>query len=102
LSFDVQQFKKADLRVNITDNVLTVEAFSTTTPEEAGSAGDQATGSGKTLSKFCKRFLLPKEIDLDSITSVLSADGILNIVANKTPLKNLIARSRRVSIRPAE
>ncbi|KAK7067254.1 hypothetical protein SK128_020019 [Halocaridina rubra] len=44
-------------------------------------------GASKSIKKFSRRFLLPADVHLESVSSVMSSDGILTIIA---PKKNAV------------
>uniref|UniRef100_A0A0P4WJG0 SHSP domain-containing protein n=1 Tax=Scylla olivacea TaxID=85551 RepID=A0A0P4WJG0_SCYOL len=44
---------------------------------------EKQEGNKKTIKRFCKRFILPEDILVESVTSVVSSDGVLTITARK-------------------
>ncbi|XP_050718533.1 titin-like isoform X2 [Eriocheir sinensis] len=46
---------------------------------------ERQEGNKKTIKRFCKRFILPEDILVESVTSVVSSDGVLTITAPKKP-----------------
>lgn len=47
----------------------------------------QADNYGYVSRQFSRKYLLPADIDPETVTSTLSADGILNIQAPRKPLQ---------------
>ena len=44
---------------------------------------EKKEGNKTTIKRFCKRFILPEDILVESVTSVVSSDGVLTIIARK-------------------
>ena len=42
---------------------------------------EKQEGNTRSSKRFCKRFVLPEDIVVESVTSVMSADGVLTITA---------------------
>lgn len=71
-NLDVQQFKPEEITVKITgENVLTVE----------GKHEEKQDEHGFISRHFIRRYVLPKNYNIDKIESKLSSDGVLSITA---------------------
>ncbi|XP_060520887.1 protein lethal(2)essential for life-like [Cylas formicarius] len=71
-NLDVQQFKPEEISVKVTgDNVLTIE----------GKHEEQKDEHGYISRHFVRRYVLPKNCNMEKIESKLSSDGILTITA---------------------
>lgn len=42
---------------------------------------ERQEGNKKIIKRFCKRFILPEDILVESVTSVVSSDGVLTVTA---------------------
>lgn len=73
MNLDVQQFKPEEVTVKVVNNYLVVEA-------KHEERGDE---HGYISRHFVRRYKLPEDIDLDAITSTLSSDGVLQLMAPK-------------------
>lgn len=74
VNLDVQHFAPAELSVKAVDGYLTVEA----------KHEERQDDHGFISRSFTRRYALPEDVKADLITSRLSSDGVLSIVA---PLK---------------
>ncbi|XP_077260938.1 heat shock protein 23-like [Temnothorax americanus] len=84
---DVQQFKPEEIGVKIVDDHLVVEA----------KHEDRQDRHGWVSRQFVRRYPLPQDIDVDNMTSKLSSDGLLTLVApKKRPLKDESVRTLRI------
>ncbi|XP_024876015.1 protein lethal(2)essential for life-like [Temnothorax curvispinosus] len=84
---DVQQFKPEEISVKIVDDHLVVEA----------KHEDRKDRHGWVSRQFVRRYPLPQDIDVDNMTSKLSSDGLLTLVApKKRPLKDESVRTLRI------
>lgn len=70
---DVQHFKPEEIDVKVVDNYLVVTAKHEGRQDEHGWVSRQ----------FVRRYQLPESIDVEQLTSELSSDGLLTIVAPK-------------------
>lgn len=70
LRFDVSEYQPEELEVKTIDNKLQVHA-----------KHEENTENRKVFREFHKEFLLPKNVDPESLKSSLSADGILTVDA---------------------
>ena len=86
---DTTQYKPDELKVNVMQNNLTVEAKHTEQSED---------GRSFVSKQFCRRYTLPKDCKYDQVTSNLSADGVLVISAPKTPIIPAVESGRNVPI----
>ena len=78
ISLDVSQFAPNEITVKaIDDNVLTIEAKHEERADEHGFVSRQ----------FVRKYMLPKDIDLEKISSSLSADGVLSVSAPKKAIE---------------
>lgn len=73
---DVQQFTPNEISVKVTDRFVIVEAKHEEKQDEHGYVSRQ----------FTRRYMLPNEINPDSVSSSLSSDGLLTVTA---PMKKL-------------
>lgn len=71
---DVHDFVEGgDISVNVVDETeLVVEG-----------QVEGETGDSKSSDHFLRRFVLPNDVQLDSISSVMSSDGVLTVIAPK-------------------
>lgn len=71
---DVHDFTEdGNISVNVVDEMeLVVE----------GQADKEVEGS-KSSNHFLRRFILPEDVDVDSVSSVMSSDGVLTVIAPK-------------------
>lgn len=44
---------------------------------------DREAGDSKSSNHFLRRFVLPKDVELESVSSVMSSDGVLTVIAPK-------------------
>ncbi|KAK9304487.1 hypothetical protein QLX08_004125 [Tetragonisca angustula] len=68
---DVQQFKPEEINVKIVDKCVIVE----------GKHEEKQDEHGWISRQFTRRYMIPEQCDIDQITSSLSSDGVLNIIA---------------------
>ncbi|KAJ8928557.1 hypothetical protein NQ314_018875 [Rhamnusium bicolor] len=74
-NLDVQQFKPEEISVKVTgDNTITIEGKHEEKPDE----------HGHIYRHFIRRYVLPKDCNMNKIESKLSSDGVLTISAPKT------------------
>lgn len=72
MNLNVQQFKPEEVSVKIAENFIVIEAK------------HEEKGENRYISRqFVRLFKLPKNVDESAITSTLSSDGILQLVAPK-------------------
>lgn len=73
-NLDVQQFKPEEITVKITgNNTITIEGKHEEKQDEHGFISRQ----------FVRRYVLPKDCDINKVESKLSSDGVLTITAPK-------------------
>ncbi|XP_060519198.1 protein lethal(2)essential for life-like [Cylas formicarius] len=72
-NLDVSQFKPEEISVKVADNVLTIE----------GKHEEKKDEHGMISRHFVRRYVLPKNCNLDKVESKLSSDGVLSITAPK-------------------
>lgn len=73
LVLDVQQFEPHEIEVKVMDDYIVVSAMH----------DDKRDEHGWVARQFVRRCPLPKEYDVERLTSRLSSDGLLTIVAPK-------------------
>uniref|UniRef100_A0A1B6CAM8 SHSP domain-containing protein n=1 Tax=Clastoptera arizonana TaxID=38151 RepID=A0A1B6CAM8_9HEMI len=73
INLDVQQFKPEELNVKVVDDFLVVE----------GKHEERSDAHGFIARQFTRRYKLPKDIDVKSLQSKLSSDGVLQLSAPK-------------------
>ena len=71
---DVHDFVNGgDISVNVVDETELVVEGQT----------DRDSGDSKSSDHFLRRFVLPRNVQLDSISSVMSSDGVLTVIVPK-------------------
>ncbi|KAJ4433547.1 protein lethal(2)essential for life isoform X2 [Periplaneta americana] len=70
---DVQQFAPSEITVKTLDNTLVVE----------GKHEEKQDEHGFISRHFVRRYVLPKEIQVENVVSSLSSDGVLTVTAPK-------------------
>lgn len=83
VSLDVQQFKPNEVSVKIVDNAVLIE----------GKHEERQDQHGFISRHFTRKYILPKEVDVEQLASSLSSDGILTI---KAPKKQAAIEGERV------
>lgn len=83
---DVQQFKPEEINVKVVDRYIVVEAKHEEKRDEHGYISRQ----------FVRRYLLPDRADVDKVSSNISTDGVLTILA---PLKETEEKSNEKKIK---
>nr|AIU47035.1 heat shock protein [Phenacoccus solenopsis] len=73
VNLDVQQFKPEEINVKVVDNYVVVE----------GKHEEKQDKHGFISRQFTRRYRLPENVQQEKITSTISSDGILSIVAPK-------------------
>jgi len=68
---DVQQFKPEEIDVKVVDKCVVVEAKHEEKKDEHGWISRQ----------FVRKYMIPEQCDIEQVTSTLSSDGVLSIVA---------------------
>merc|ERR1711963_1068701 len=74
ITMDTSQYKPDELKVNVLQNTLTVEAKHTEQSED---------GRNFVSKQFLRRYTLPRDCKYEQVSSNLSSDGILVISAPK-------------------
>lgn len=74
---DVSHFNPEEISVKMVDNAVIV----------TGKHEDKADNYGYVSRQFSRKYLLPADVEPESVTSTLSADGILSIQAPRKPLQ---------------
>ncbi|XP_050542742.1 protein lethal(2)essential for life-like [Daktulosphaira vitifoliae] len=80
---DVQQFSPNEITVKTSDGAIIVEAKHEEKPDEHGFISRQ----------FKRRYLLPKDVDIEKVVSSLSSDGVLTVSAPKKNTETIGERS---------
>ncbi|KAJ8974089.1 hypothetical protein NQ317_011608 [Molorchus minor] len=70
-NLDVQQFNPEEISVKVGENIVTIE----------GKHEEKEDEHGHIYRHFVRKYVLPKNCDLNNITSKLSSDGVLTITA---------------------
>ena len=73
ITLDVQHFRSSDISVKVTDNEIIVEGKHEERPDTHGFISRQ----------FKRRYALPTHCPAENVTSTMSSDGILTIIAEK-------------------
>ena len=79
---DVHHFQPCEVSVKTVDHTVVIE----------GNHEERDDGHGSVQRHFVRKYVLPKEYDMDSIHSTLSSDGVLTI---KAPPPSAIKRGER-------
>lgn len=83
---DVQHFKPEEVEVKIVDNHLVV----------AAKHEDKRDDHGWVSRQFVRKYQLPKDVNVEHLTSKLSSDGLLTIVAPKMQSLNETERTLKI------
>merc|ERR1719219_1223540 len=89
ITMDTSQYKPDELKVNVEQNNLTVEAKHTEQSED---------GRNFVSKQFCRRYTLPSDCKRELVASNLSADGVLVISAPKYSPLPAVEAGRNVPI----
>lgn len=84
---DVSHFSPEDITVKTVDNYVVIH----------GKHEEKADKHGFVSREFTRRYMLPREVDPESVTSSLNSEGILTVEAPKTR-QQLPANERMVPI----
>ncbi|XP_011500516.1 PREDICTED: protein lethal(2)essential for life-like [Ceratosolen solmsi marchali] len=68
---DVQQFKPNEITVKVVDKFVVVE----------GEHKEQKDQHGTVSRQFVRKYMIPEQCNIDQVTSTLSSDGVLSIIA---------------------
>lgn len=71
VNLDVQQFKPEEVNVKVSDNYVTIHAKHEERSDEHGFISRE----------FTRRYLIPKDVNAEALTSSLSSDGVLSVHA---------------------
>lgn len=85
---DVSHFTPEEITVKTVDNTIVV----------IGKHEDKADNYGYVSRQFSRKYLLPADVEPETVTSTLSADGILSIQAPRKPLQIKDTDGRAVPI----
>ncbi|XP_055678874.1 heat shock protein 23 [Lutzomyia longipalpis] len=81
---DVQQFAPNEITVKAVENSIVVE----------GKHEEREDQHGYITRHFVRRYMLPKEYDIEQVVSTLSSDGVLTVRA--PPVANALEQKERV------
>lgn len=85
---DVSHFSPEEITVKTVDNTIVV----------IGKHEDKADNYGYVSRQFSRKYLLPADVEPETVTSTLSADGVLSIQAPRKPLQIKDTDGRAVPI----
>ncbi|XP_013782538.1 protein lethal(2)essential for life-like [Limulus polyphemus] len=89
---DVSHFAPNEINVKTVENFVVIEGKHQEKPDEHGFVSRQ----------FVRRYMLPKEVDPETVQSSLSSDGILTIEAPKKALEGEQPNERVVQIQMSD
>ncbi|XP_013782539.1 protein lethal(2)essential for life-like [Limulus polyphemus] len=89
---DVSHFEPHEINVKTVENCVVIEGKHEEKPDEHGFISRQ----------FVRRYMLPKEVDPQTVQSSLSSDGILTIEAPKKALEDKQPNERVVQIQMSD
>ncbi|XP_050423156.1 alpha-crystallin A chain-like [Adelges cooleyi] len=78
VNLDVQQFKPEEVSVKVVDDYVVID----------GKHEERSDEHGYISRQFTRRYKVPDNVDPNAITSNLSSDGVLSIVAPKKMIEN--------------
>lgn len=73
VTLDCQQFKPEDIKVKVSDDYVAIE----------GKHEERKDEHGYVSREFSRKYKLPPNVKAEAITSTMSSDGLLSIVAPK-------------------
>ncbi|XP_015609637.1 protein lethal(2)essential for life [Cephus cinctus] len=85
---DVQQFAPEEINVKVVDKYVVVEAKHEEKQDEHGWVSRQ----------FVRKYLIPEQCDIEQVTSKLSVDGVLTIVAPRKDQQPKAENERTIKI----
>ena len=88
LQFDVRQFKPEEITVRTQDNTLSVHA-----------RHEEKSDAGQVYREYRRQYLLPPSVNLETLASMLSPEGVLSISA---PMPNALPDAPRERVIPIE
>ncbi|XP_066998533.2 protein lethal(2)essential for life [Anabrus simplex] len=88
VNLDVQQFKPEEVVVKTVGNSLVIE----------GKHEERKDPHGFISRQFKRRYILPDDVDPETVTSKLSSDGILTIEAPRKELPPIAGKERVIAI----
>ena len=74
---DVHHFQPSEITVKTVDNTVVIE----------GKHEERDDGHGSVQRHFVRKYVLPKEYDMNNVHSTLSSDGVLTIKAPLPAIK---------------
>nr|KAG5692633.1 hypothetical protein BaRGS_003523 [Batillaria attramentaria] len=92
IGLDVRHFKPEELKVTTKDNRIVINAKHEERPDE----------HGYIMREFTRQYVLPKDVDPNTVTSGLSRDGVLTIKAPKKALKAPEERAIPITHEPSD
>lgn len=78
LILDIQQFSPSEITIKTVDGAIIVE----------GKHEEKEDEHGFISRHFKRRYLLPKDVEIEKVTSSLSSDGVLTITAPRRTLQD--------------
>lgn len=88
VTLNVKQFKPEEIEVKIVDNYIVIHGKHEEKSEENGTAARE----------FTRKYMLPQNCQAETVTSSLSLDGVLSIVAPKKAIEEPPKQERQVTI----
>ena len=91
ISFDVKDYDPNEISVTVKDDTLMIEAKHMETRD-----------GGRSVREFNRKVAVPKDVDVDKLSSTLSNDGILTVQAPVPPNYHQVAQApyRRPDVSP--
>ncbi|GIY16791.1 protein lethal(2)essential for life [Caerostris darwini] len=88
VSLNVKQFKPEEIEVKVVDNYVVIH----------GKHEEKSDDSGFCAREFTRRYMLPQACEGDTVTSSLSADGVLTILAPKKAIEAPPKQERQIPV----
>lgn len=88
VALNVKQFKPEEIQVKIVDNFIVIQ----------GKHEEKQDETGFCSREFTRRYMLPQACEAETVTSSLSPDGVLTILAPKKVLEEPPKQERQVTI----
>ncbi|XP_041358863.1 alpha-crystallin B chain-like [Gigantopelta aegis] len=89
---DVDQFEPEELNVKVSGNRLVISGHHESKPDEHGFVSRE----------FTREFIIPEDVDLESLTSQITEDGVLVVDALVKSSPQLEEKSIKIERQPAE
>ncbi|GFY62996.1 protein lethal(2)essential for life [Trichonephila inaurata madagascariensis] len=88
VSLNVKQFKPEEIEVKIVDNYIIIH----------GKHEEKNDEHGFVAREFTRKYMLPQNCQAETVTSSLSPDGVLSILAPKKTIEEPPKQERQVAI----